>query len=326
MIQLELYFKKPSKEARTAMCEAALQTARGNRDAHMQAVEDEICTMTGHEYSRAVNSGNSAILAAMSAVKGKILIPDQGGWKGFLQMAQFLDREIAEIPTESGLIYPDILLDIIRKEQPEAIFITSLAGYTAEQPLRDIYQICDEAGVVLVEDASGALGDEKDLLANGNHSHIIVASTGSPKIVNVGNGGFISTNNKKFLENENTILKTMQADYITCAGLSKEIKYATQVLSKTMASCDYLKKQLDNVYHPDKRGINVIMPSNDPSKFAKELKMKLKVHDGGMLTKCPNYNRVMDNAVALEIKNLDVRCLTVEKLKKIVNLIKSVPI
>jgi len=74
---------------------------------------------------------------------------------------------------------------------------------------------------VLVEDASGALGDETGQLANGKHSHIIVASTGSPKIVNVGNGGFISTDQEEVLE---IPLKFLQADHITCAGISQEIK------------------------------------------------------------------------------------------------------
>ncbi len=36
------------------------------------------------------------------------------------------------------------------------------------------------------------------MLGNGKHAHVIVASTGSPKTVNVGNGGFHLNKQYKF--------------------------------------------------------------------------------------------------------------------------------
>jgi hypothetical protein len=181
--------------------------------------------------------------------------------------------------------------------------------------VKEIYKICSEGEVMMVEDASGALGDIKGRLANGKHSHIIVASTGSPKIVNVGNGGFISTDEKKLLE---TPLNFLKADPITCAGICEEIKNATTVLSKTISSCCYLKDELEDVFHKDKRGINVILKSDNPQQLAKKLRFALNVHSGGMISKCPRYDRLMENAVALELKNLDVRCLTSENLDKLI--------
>ena len=38
-----------------------------------------------------------------------------------------------------------------------------------------------------------------------------------------------------------------------------------------------------------------------------------------MITKCPNYNRLKEKAVALEIKNLDISCLNHETLDFISN-------
>lgn len=77
----------------------------------------------------------------------------------------------------------------------------------AEQPVKEIFELCDERGVILVEDASGAIGDPQRSLACGDHAHIIVASTGSPKIINLGSGGFISTNDPNMLDNSNFLLK-----------------------------------------------------------------------------------------------------------------------
>jgi len=315
---LDLYFKKPSNEAREAMCQAVNDIS--SRNQLIKSTEKDICNLTGHKYSKIMNSGNSAIFTVMNNFQEKIMVPDQGGWSGFIKIAEFLGLELIYLPTDNGLIDPEQLIDILIKKKPEAFFLTSFAGYTAEQPIKEIYEVCDEEGVVLVEDASGALGDETGRLANGKHSHIIVASTGSPKIVNVGNGGLISSNQEKVLE---TSLKFLQADHVTCAGISQEIKHAPSTLSKTISSSSYLKDELENVFHKDKSGINVICKADNPNKLAKELRTVIKVHNGGMISKCPRYDRILENAVALEIKNLDICCLTSENLDGIIEIAKS---
>ncbi|MCE5215326.1 MAG: DegT/DnrJ/EryC1/StrS family aminotransferase [Methanobacterium sp.] len=319
---MELYFKRPSKETRMAMCEAISRYSSKDKYNLIKSAEEEICNITNHKYAKVVNSGNSAILSVMSSFKGKIMVPDQGGWSGFIKTAHFLGFELVYLPTDWGLIDPKILHNRFQEEHPEALFLTSFAGYTAEQPIREIYDVCNEAGVVLVEDASGALGDEKSRLANGNHSHVIVASTGSPKIVNVGNGGFISTNDRSFFEDK-FIFNTLKADPITCAGISIEIGNARKVLSKTISSCQYLKNELENVIHPDKRGINVIIKVKDPKIYSKMLRSQFNVHGGGIISKCPLYNRVLDDAVALEIKNLDINCLKTENLDIILKTVQE---
>lgn len=300
------------------MCEAVNQVSE-KKDL-IKSAEDAICNLTGHKYSKIVNSGNSAILTVMSNFKGKIVVPDQGGWSGFIKIAEFLGLKLIYLPTNLGLVNLEMLKDVLNREKPESLFITSFAGYTAEQPLKEIYEICEEEDVILVEDTSGALGDEEGRLANGKHSHIIVASTGSPKTVNVGNGGFISTNQKELLD---TPLKFLKADHITCAGITQEIQYAPHILSKTVSSCSYLKEELEDVFHEDKKGVNVICKSDNPNKFSKELRAALNVHGGGMISKCPRYDRILENGVALEIKNLDVRCLTPENLDDIIKTVNS---
>lgn len=315
---LDLYFKKPSKEAREAMCQAVNDIS--SRNQLIKSTEKDVCNLTGHKYSKIMNSGNSAIFTVMNNFQEKIMVPDQGGWSGFIKIAEFLGLELIYLPTDNGLIDPEQLIDILIKKKPEAFFLTSFAGYTAEQPIKEIYEVCDEEGVVLIEDASGALGDETGRLANGKHSHIIVASTGSPKIVNVGNGGLISSNLEEMLE---TSLKFLQADHVTCAGISQEIKHAPSTLSKAISSSSYLKDELENVFHKYYRGINVICKADNPNKLAKELRTVIKVHNGGMISKCPRYDRILENAVALEIKNLDICCLTSENLDGIIEIAKS---
>jgi len=326
MIQLKLYFKKTSKEARYAMCETAMCTDHASNRGfdEVKLAQNKISNLTNHEYVKIVNSGNSAILAVMSSFKCKILIPDQGGWIGFKNMAEFIGLETVKVPTELGIIDPEILEEFIDKYKPEALFITSFAGYIAEQPVKELFEVCDDKDVILVEDASGGIGDPQKKLANGDNAHIILASTGSPKIINVGNGGFISTSDNEIFKKNKNALKALKADPITCAGISEEIKKAPDALEKTVNACTFIKKKLNSSIYADKRGITVALKVDDPRKTGYLLRQKLKADGRSVITVCPNAERVTIPAVCLEIKNLDLECLENDTLKGIIQIVKDV--
>lgn len=308
------------------MCEAAMSIdyASNRGFDEVKLAHDRISEITGHEYVKTVNSGNSAILSAVNSFKDKILIPNQGGWTGFRNMAEFRGIGVVDVPTDLGIIDPEVLEDTINKYKPEALFITSFAGYIAEQPVKELFEICDDKDVILVEDASGGIGDREKKLGNGEHAHVIVASTGSPKIVNVGSGGFISTNNNELFKKSKILLKTLKANPVTCAGISAEIKNAPKILSKTTEACNALKKEFKSAVHQDKRGISVALKTDDPKKIGYLLRQKLKADGRSIVTVCPRYERVMIDAVCLEIKNLDVKCLENDNLKEIVQIIKGI--
>ncbi len=325
---MDLFYRRPSIETREAMSKTSLNLRHipGNRFKEMVNAEDSIKKFTHHEQVKIVNSGSSAILTVMSTFKNSVMIPDQGGWVGFRKMADFFGLEINYVPTKFGLVQSDVLKDFIEKFNPEALFITSFAGYMAEQPLKDIYKVCEEMGVIMVEDASGGIGDVTGLLGNGENAHIILGSTGSPKTVNVGNGGFISTNNTEILESAKNILSGLLADPVTCAGIVTEIENAPHILSKTMETCKSLKSEISDfreVLHENKQGLNICVPDKSPKKLGYRLRKGLTVHGGGIITVCPNYNRVKLNSVCIEIKNLDINCMTPENLQEIVQILKT---
>jgi hypothetical protein len=325
---MNLFYRRPSIKTREAMSQSALNIKHvpGNRYEEITLAEEGVKKFTQHEQVKIVNSGNSAILSVMSTFKGKIMIPDQGGFTGFKKMAEFNGLETVILPTQLGLVKIEILKDFIEKFNPEALFITSFAGYMAEQPLKDIYDVCEDSGVVLVEDASGGIGDERGLLGNGAHAHVIVASTGSPKTVNVGNGGFISTNDMEIIASAKNILNSVKADRVTCAGIASEIKNAPYILSKTMEACRFLKSEImefREVLHIDKLGLNVTVPYENPKKFGYQLRNVLNVNGGSIITVCPNPNRIKLKSVCIEIKNLDTDCITPENLKEIIQILKS---
>lgn len=334
---MNLKFKKPSKETQMAMAKVA--SGEDNQD-YQKLAEEKLVDIVNHKFAKLVNSGNSAILSAMNSIDGAILIPDQGAWNGFKQIANFLKKDLITVKTNQGLIDLDYLnesiisssndnmIDLDDENNKSALFLTSFAAYTAEQNIKEISDFVHENNMILVEDASGAIGDWENKLANGNYSDIIIGSTGSPKIVNVEDGGFITTNDNSLFDKSKLLLKTNKASNITACGIYNELDFAQENLEKSIDSCLYLKEKIKNetdfeVFHKDKRGINVIIKTDDPKSLSYKLRQEFVLDSHGMITKCPNYNRLKEKAVALEIKNLDISCLSHENLDSIVDAVRK---
>ena len=333
---MNLKFKKPSMETQMAMSKVA--SGEDNQEYHTLA-EEKLASMINHSYAKLVNSGNSAILSAMNSIEGAILIPDQGAWNGFKQIANFLNKDLITVKTNKGLIDLDNLnesiisssknnvIDLNDEKNKSALFLTSFAAYTAEQDIKEISEFVHEHNILLVEDASGAIGDNDKKLANGNCSDIIIGSTGSPKIVNVEDGGFITTNDSDFFEKSKLLLKTNKASNITACGIYNELDFAHENLKKNIDACLYLKESIDktnfNVFHKDKRGINVILEAEDSKSLSYKLRHEFALDSHGMITKCPNYNRLKEKAVAIEIKNLDISCLEKDNLDEIISILSK---
>ena len=279
--------------------------------------ENKIKELTNSKYAKITSSGNNSIFVALSSIEGSVLIPDQGGWHGFKQIAKFLNKEIITIKTDLGIIDPKEL-DELEIPDNSALIFTSFAGYTAEQDIKSISKYCRENGITTIEDASAGIGDKNKILGNCKYSDIVIASTGQPKIINVGSGGFIATNNETLFNETSLALKLSKSNEIICSGIYEELKNVEENLQITLNAKDYLNKYIDNTIHGDKRGVNLIIQHDNPKEKSWELKQKLPIDKSGFINKCPNYNRVKTKAISIEIKNLNYNCLEKEYLDEII--------
>lgn len=312
-------FKTPSKKTLEIMSEVA----KGNIIEDFETrCTDEIKELTSHEEVRITSSGNNSIFIALSSIEGDIIVPDQGGWHGFKQIAKFLNKNIITLKTDFGLINPYYLDDLEIKENSALIF-TSFAGYTAEQDTEAISKYCKNNGITTIEDASAGIGDTEYKLGNGNLSDIIIASTGSPKIINVGSGGLISTNNEEIFNKTSLPLKLSKTSQITCSGICSELENVREKLELSLNATKHVKNNIENTLHKDKRGVNVIIPHDNAKEISWNLKRTLTLDKSGFITTCPNYNRIKQKAIAIEIKNLSYDCLKKEYLDKIIEEINN---
>lgn len=255
---------------------------------------------TRHNNVRLTDRGNSAIFVAMSMAKRVnpkpfFLIPDQGGWISFRTYPRILGFDIKEIMTNKGILNLKTLKEGTKNAC--ALIMTSFAGYFAEQPLEEISNICKKNGCLLIEDASGAIGDET--LCNGNLSDIIVGSFGKWKPVNLGYGGFISVKQKEYFEQAKepfSLIKVHNNIYQELLPLLN-----AERLNKLLRLQEKVKNELKDVeiFHRDKRGLNVV------TEYSPQVIKYCQKKDYPYLL-CPTYARLNEKAISIELKRLDL--------------------
>ena len=137
-------------------------------------------------------------------------------------------------------------------------------------------------------------------------------------MINVGSGGFITTNNEEFFNKTTLPQKLSKTNEIVCSGIDSELDLVEKNLEITLNATKHLKNNIPNAIHKNKRGVNVIIPHDNAKEISWNLKKSLTLDKSGFITTCPNYNRVKQKAIAIEIKNLSYECLKKEHLNKII--------
>ncbi len=281
----------------------------GKQERDKQKALELISSYTKHNNVKLVQRGNAAIFCALAIVKKInpkpfILIPDQGGWMSFLTYPKLLGFDIKKVRTDRGLID---LIDLESKaETGAAMLVTSFAGYFAEQPINYISKICKRSGCILIEDASGALAD--DQLSDGYYSDIIVGSFGRWKPINLEYGGFISVAKKEYFTECRDIFSTVNF-YPKYDVLINKLNTAEQGLKNMLKKAEAVKKEISERYpelkiiHKDIRGINVVVRHmNEKEKEQIEKYCDEKGYD---YIECPQYTRLDEDAISIELKRLN---------------------
>jgi len=252
----------------------------------MQEVIEKLKQLTGCNFIKLLNSGDSAILCSLYVVKRlnmKLQIPDQGGWLTYQKFPKIFDLDVEEIKTDFGLI----------KKCSGAVLVCNPAGYFAEQDLKFI----KKKAKLMILDVSGSIGKD-----TGN-ADIVIGSFSEWKPADLGTGGFFATNNR---------------DYYDCAKeLFPALKFEGDhdLLFKKLNNLNARYKMFDNyhwkikkdleyfdIIHRNKRGINVVVRYNNENEREKIIDYCNK--HGYEYTECPRYIRVLDSAISIEVKRL----------------------
>lgn len=259
--------------------------------------------LTGHPFIEIVLRGNSAIDSALSLVpKNKIiLIPEEGGWIHYQKAPDKLCLGCVEIKCHDARIDLKDLEDKLRKNPCGAFLYQNPGGYFAEQPVKEIYDLCRKYGCLAIMDVSGAIGTK---LCDGRYADILIGSFGEWKLVEAKGGGFISCQKKEIFEKLKLEKlddpKQLQIIFEKLQELPERIDFLLKKREKIVSE---LQKQKLAVVHPNDLGfVAVIKFSGEKEK--RDLVEFCQIRNLPY-TLCPRYIRLNSPAVSIEVKQMN---------------------
>ncbi len=269
-------------------------------------IHDEIISkikeLVNHKHVLLMARGNAAIKAAVSAVGGTILIPEEGGWLEYLKI-----RKHETVKCDDAAIslkHLDEKLESNKKAKKySALLYQNPGGYFAEQPVEEIYRICKKNGCLVIMDASGSIGTR---VCNGRYADIIVCSFGKWKLVEAGVGGFVSCNDSRLFAGiysshlfQQSLFKNRDLSKIKKAlnDLPERIVFLKNRIKK-------IKEDLGNfeIIHKESLGFVVVIVFS-----VEEEKKRIENYcskNNLSWTECPRYIRLNRPAISIEVKQL----------------------
>lgn len=266
------------------------------------SILQKLTTYTKCKFIHLTQSGDQAIMLAIEAVKKissklKFLVPDQGGWLSYIKYPKKLNFEVIQVKTDCGIIDLDDLREKLNNSS--ALIYQNPAGYFAEQPTKQIYEICKNKCLV-IEDITGSIGDLE--LCDYLDADFLVCSFGKWKPINLGYGGFISTNNEEYFSKIDKDLAKFDEKYLP--ELLGQLENLNERMKKFYELNKKIKDDLKNIeiIHREKKGINVIVKYKE--EIEKEKIIKYCQENKLEFTLCPRYIRVNEKAISIEVKRL----------------------
>jgi UDP-N-acetylbacillosamine transaminase len=155
--------------------------------------ERAVVSFTGAEHAVALSSGTAAIHLALrvgGVERGDRVLASTFTFIGSVAPILYQNAEPVFIDSdESWNLDPTLLEEAIEREKPKALILTHLYGQSAK--MEEIVQICEEKGVLLIEDAAESLGATYGGKQTGTFGRFGIYSFNGNKIITTGGGGML---------------------------------------------------------------------------------------------------------------------------------------
>lgn len=194
-------------ETKEALAEFIRAAGKFSMDAKCNEFEKAFATYQGRAHAVLVNSGASANLLLLQALKnlGRLKDGDRIGFSAVTWSTNTMPiMQLGMVPVpvdcdpETLNSMAKNLLETLKTESLRAFFITNALGFTGDMPA--IKKVCDERGILLLEDNCESLGTE---LPDGKAGNFGLGSTFSFFVahhMSTIEGGMICTDDKELAE------------------------------------------------------------------------------------------------------------------------------
>lgn len=196
---------------------------------HISRFENLLCKTFQFPHVVAVNSGTSAlhlILKKINIAEGDVVLVSDLTFIGGVSPILYERGRPVFIDSEKGdwNISPELLKEYLennRENPPKALIVVHLYGMPCQ--IKRIREICDQYGVILIEDCAEALGTKVDGQYAGTFGDFAFLSFNGNKTITTSGGGVIITPSKE--DKEYFIYLSMQAKKSKAFYLHEEIGF-----------------------------------------------------------------------------------------------------
>ena len=166
--------------------------------------EKKFGILVNRKFTLAVQSGTAALHATLKGLGIKkndnVIVPDYTCVSNLSVVSQCQAKAIlVDLERDTlGLDYEKTKSAIL-KYKPKALQLVHVYGFPARDTFK-IINLCKKKKILVIEDASESLGAELDKKKIGSLGDVSIFSVRSEKMIGVGEGGVIATNNRKIYE------------------------------------------------------------------------------------------------------------------------------
>ena len=197
----EPFLKGKEKEYVLDVLESSWLSVKGE---HTVAFERKFAEMVGTKYALAVQSGTAALhtaLLAMGVGKGDtVVIPNYTCAGCATSVAQCgATPVIMDVEPETFGLDADILEEVLEEISPKVVMPVHVYGFPARD-IERIARLCKEQNILLLEDCSEAHSAQIGDRCVGTFGDIATFSVRSEKMIGVGEGGLILTDNQDLID------------------------------------------------------------------------------------------------------------------------------
>jgi perosamine synthetase len=198
----KIYFPEEDRKELLRQIDEILESGQLTLGKYGKEFEERFAEYVGTKYAIAVNSGTSALEIPLRAldVKGhSVIVPTNTFFATPASVIHASGEVIfADVTKKNLCIDPESVKENIR-EDTKGVIAVHIGGIVAPQ-IKAIQEICEDHGLFLIEDAAHAHGSALDGKMAGSLGDAASFSFYPTKVMTSGEGGMITTDDKKIYE------------------------------------------------------------------------------------------------------------------------------
>ena len=197
----KIYFPEEDRKELLKQMDEILESGQLTLGKYTKEFEERFAEYVGTKYAVAVNSGTSALEIPLRAldVKGhSVIVPTNTFFATPAAVIHAGGDVIFADATRNLCIDPESVKGNIR-EDTKGVIVVHIGGIVAPQ-IKAIQEICEDHNLFLIEDAAHAHGSTLDGKMAGNFGDAAAFSFYPTKVMTSGEGGMITTDDKKIYE------------------------------------------------------------------------------------------------------------------------------